>query len=367
MPPAVRQSYAVYEIVVGGDRVDKLAYYEVRFWDTAKRQREGEGKYVIDGQPADLMNSFKMQIRENHQRIVTLPGDDQFPEGYTRHVSGLAIPNILISNPVELAAFLTGKDLPLTGYAPFHFPNYEGKDELLDGMWQHELHTVPLLGQAEANIERYIDVAKREAWEGDKRGTTLNLQVGASGDDGYSSQSPTFFPTDTEARIGGRASPFFENNAWYRFTSVTGLSSQNIDSATLSLWGDSTDLGTPLTKVFAEDATAPAAPTDKANQDAKTRTTAGVDWDSPGLSVSAFTTSPSIVTVIQELADSYDSSVIQILHDDDGSSQAGNNIARGATYDGTTSEAAKLDIEHSAGGGGLSIPIAMHYYQQRRR
>ena len=147
-----------YEIVSGGDAErtpEGLVPHEVRFWDTAARQRDGLGKHritAIDGDRAsDLMNSFLMQIRTNHQRVVALSGDAQFPEGYTRHVSGLAIPNKVVADAEALATFLTGKGLPLGGYEPFMFPNYAGELEPLNGMWQHELHTVPLLEQAEAN------------------------------------------------------------------------------------------------------------------------------------------------------------------------------------------------------------------------
>ena len=188
--------------------------------------------------------------------------------------------------------------------------------------------------------------------------TTIDEQVGASLDDGYVEQSPVFDQTGG-AHVGGRTSPRFDHQAWFRFTGISGLSGVTIDVASISLWGNNADLGTPLTKIYAEDAAAPAAPTDKADLDGKARTTAGVDWDSPGLSLSAFTASPSIVAVIQELADSHDPSAIQILHDDDGSAQDGTNIIRVSTYDVATAEAPKLHIEFTAGGGGVTVLAAL--------
>jgi hypothetical protein len=179
---------------------------------------------------------------------------------------------------------------------------------------------------------------------------TIDEQVGTSADDGFVEQSPGFLDAFTEARSGARGAFTFEHDAWFRFTGISGLSGATIDVAYISLWGNNVDSGTPLTKIYAEDAAAPAAPTDKADMDSKIRTTAGVDWDSPGLSLSAFTASPSIVAVIQELADSYDPSAIQILQDDDGSSQASNNHTRPSSYDQATAEAAKLHVEFTAAG-----------------
>lgn len=356
---------AASEIEVGGDRVDGLVYYEVRFWETAKRKRDGVGDYDIDGRRCDLMNSFKMQIRENHQRVVSLPGDGQFPEGYTRHVSGLAIPNVVIADPMELRKFLEGKDLPLDGYAPFHFPNYDGIDELLNGMWQHVAYDVPLLGQVKANIERYIDVAKREQWEGDKRGTTVNLQVGAGADDAHEVNTTgdmVVTADNVHFTLGGT-----ENHCGYRFTSVAIPKADTIDAATMQIY--MTFAGDEVHQDFEADDVddAPTFTTSNSNISNRTGTTATVNWDDASLG-STFNTSPEFKTIAQEIVNR-------------GSWASGNDIAMLAIWDGVTewnfgqqesyeadtAKAAKFDITHSAPGGGLSIPIAMHYYQQRRR
>ena len=179
-----------YEIVSGGDAErtpEGLVPHEVRLWTSAQQQRDGLGEHIItaaDGARAcHLMNSFLMQIREQHQRIV------RREDGYLLHSDqsrgNIWVPPEVVVDTDELGAFLKARKLPLGGYEPFRFPSYAGVEELLDGMWQHETYTLPLLGQVEANVERYIDVAIRLGLEDDERGTTLNLQVVAGSDDGY--------------------------------------------------------------------------------------------------------------------------------------------------------------------------------------
>jgi hypothetical protein len=190
------------------------------------------------------------------------------------------------------------------------------------------------------------------------------LQVGASGDDGrFSSDDGTatnFSASVTAGQVGNHAASTLDIiGTWARFTGVSGLSGATIDAAIYSLWGNVTDSGTPLTKIWAHDVESPAAPTDLTEALAIENsglTTAGVDWDSPGLSVSAFTESPSVISVIQEIADSFDPAEIQIMHLDDGSSDGG--VAVTSSYDNDPTEAAKLDIDYTAGGGGINPTIA---------
>lgn len=224
--------------------------------------------------------------------------------------------------------------------------------EFLDPQWQRE------------QIARDVDaeLARIAAWKGGlidgqlTRGdpieriqrTTLNLQVGASGDDGWRNGT-SFASGDTQHYVG-----VFSNTeeAYARFTSVSGLSGATVNSADYQLYG-AFGGGSPLTKVYADEAAAPAAPTSSADMTGRTRTTAGVDWDGT-LTVSTFNTK-SITSVIQELADTYDPSTIVTLHDDDGSGSFDEQAH--STYDAASAQAPKLDIDYTAGGGG---GVALH-------
>lgn len=177
--------------------------------------------------------------------------------------------------------------------------------------------------------------------------TTLNLQVAAGGDDGIYGITPNsyFGTTDTNA-LAGYAGGGFGN--WFRFTGVSGLSGQTITSAVLTLYGHASDTGTALTKIRAERAAAPANPTNQADAEGRTKTTAKVDWDSPGFSAGVANTK-TITTVIQEVADNHDPTVIIIYWEDDGSSTGGSNFAQARSRDHSGSTyAAKLDITYGA-------------------
>ncbi|KKN23176.1 hypothetical protein LCGC14_0907630 [marine sediment metagenome] len=194
--------------------------------------------------------------------------------------------------------------------------------------------------------------------------TTIDDQVGAGADDGYSTSAPAFVDTNTFTILGQSANNIFDG--WARFTNISGLSGATIDVSYISLYGAQFSAGgtTQETKIFAEDAEAPSAPTDQSNHAAKTRTSAGVEWDGIVGADDVFTNSDSINTVIQELADSYDPSAIQILHDDDGSP---NNVwQRYRTYEEDTAEAPKLHIEFTAAAAG-SLPVFQRRMRQLER
>ncbi len=175
--------------------------------------------------------------------------------------------------------------------------------------------------------------------------TTLNLQVGASADDGTSGDAGQFYATFDAGVVGVSSNIVYED--WYRFTGVSGLSGATINASTIDLYGFDNLGSGALSKIYADDSAAPTAPTDQASHAGKTRTAAGVDWDGT-LSEGAWNTSPSINTIMQELADDYDPSAIQILLDDDGS--ANNNAIRARAWDFSSSLAPKLDLDYSAGG-----------------
>lgn len=177
---------------------------------------------------------------------------------------------------------------------------------------------------------------------------TLNLQVGASGDDGHFGISPNvYYNAAALNSLCGNVGGAFAS--WYRFTGVSGLSGATIDSAVLELWDRAADVGSPQTIIKAEKAAAPTAPTSQADAEGRTLTTAGVSWNSPALSTSAFKSSPSLVSVIQELANSYDPSAIVIYWRDNGS--ASSNYAQSTGWDDVAARAAKLTITYTPKAG----------------
>ena len=219
-----------------------------------------------------------------------------------------------------------------------------------------------------ANIEAYWERKLRAAEEGkpgpQHHNTTLNLQVGASADDATETDIGGMGLTSTSV-IFGSFSSF--RHVGLRFTSVSGLSGQTIDAATLTFRASSTDTGDFVGDWFAHDVEVPGTftttdenITDTAQRPRTTTTCEGDGTDFGNWTNGADETftgpSPSIVGIIQELADSHDPSAIALLFIY--TSGDGERLAR--TYDHDTALAAKLDIDHSAGGATSLLPRYGH-------
>ena len=335
--------------IIKTNPIPNFTYVEVHFWKTESD--------FNDGKPPFLLNDFKMQIRTEHQRIKTNLA------GKLLHKSGVAVgSSIEFTEAQGLVLYKTNPDGTVQKNESGQWIQKDGKPvtpfeykhgvvtEYFDPQWQRELFTVPLIDSIKENVDNFIKRAIANGYEGDRRGTTLNLQVGAGADDGRCVGS--FSSSADDNFVGNFIGTLYES--YYRFTGVSGLSGVTIDSATIQLHAGVNNSGsTWLTKVFADDSASPSVPTTCAELDGKTRTTAGTDWDPATWASDTWHTSPSIVSVIQELADSYNPSEIQILHDDDGTTSV--NYISFDSYEHDTTEAPKLDIEHSAGGGGPAV------------
>lgn len=312
-----------------------------------------------------LLNNHKAQIRTNHQRVVV------GPNGGMMHVSGVEV--LDVEEFEKDARFHRWLDKDRNGnwrddqgrtLAPFVFaaaPWAGEHNEELDPQWQREAFTLTEASQVQECIDRYQKRAEEKGYVGDKRGTTLNLQVGASGDDGYGTTGGIFQGAQNNMYAGKFSSIGY--SSFVRFTGVSGLSGVTINTATYQAYGAASSAGSPLTKLQADDQASPSAPTNITQFNAISKTAAGVDWDG-ALSSGSFNTAPDIASVIQELATDYDPTVIQIMHSNDGTSDGSNNQNM-YTYNHNSTEAAKLDIDYTAGGGGPVIPVFMNQYRQR--
>lgn len=188
---------------------------------------------------------------------------------------------------------------------------------------------------------------------------TISKQVGAGADDGRRYTGAHGFAQDVsqEPRVGYSTNGnFFVMGCYYRFTGISGLSGATVDVARVELYGNGTNAGTALTKIRAVRADAPAAPTSASEFDALSLTTAGVDHDD-GLNNGDWK-NISIVSVIQEIANNHDPTVILITHKDDGSSTATNNFIRPTHYETSAANAPKLYIEYTAAAGDRSVNVS---------
>ena len=186
----------------------------------------------------------------------------------------------------------------------------------------------------------------------------INKTVAANNDDGYYSLTPgkTWYQT-AHILVGLHPSSALDSlGGWYRFTGISGLGGSTIDVAYISLYG-ADDALAPLTNIYAEEAEAPGFPTSAADGQGKDRTEDFTPWDNVTLSTVAYTDSPPIVDVIQEVVDTYDPSVIQILHDDDGSPP---EIFHDIEYfESDPNKAPKLHIEFTVGGVDVTVDAVL--------
>lgn len=176
--------------------------------------------------------------------------------------------------------------------------------------------------------------------------TEIEEQVEADLDDGWSDSTGTHSSGGSYLQVGYYLGKVYDS--WHRFTNISGLSGSEIDVAHIELYGAYGDMPTPFTTIYAEYHESPTVPESQADHAGRDRTSEGTVWNSLGLSTSAFTESPSIVDVIQELADNFDPDVIQILHDG-GTGSLG--VAYPESHDHDPAQAALLYIEYTEGGG----------------
>ena len=176
---------------------------------------------------------------------------------------------------------------------------------------------------------------------------TVDVQIAASADDSNGVEECTNW-NNTAPHLG--CGEFGGNHYQWacRYPGVTIPVGDTIDVAYESYYGDGTDAGSPTTKIYGEDADDPSATANCADLNGRTNTTAGVDWDSI-IGNSGFVDTPSEVTIIQELNDTYDFSsgkALQMLHRDDSSPNGAYQSPE--QFDNDSSHAPKIHIESSS-------------------
>lgn len=302
-----------------------------------------------------LLNSHLAMVRETHQRIRT------DTSGSLLHASGLTV------KPEDVEEFLaTDPRATVTGLDPFVFPTYSGVLEGLDPQWLRELYLLPQEGQVDELIERYLKGAEARRLSGDHRGTTLDLQVGASEDDIWH-RPHTINKTSNDYLIGKIGFTPYDSVA--RFINVTIPQGDTIDVAYLTLIVRTSSSGTTvLSDVSLEDTDDSGQIADDADYHSRVQT-AVVAWDDiPAWTDGETKNSPSLVTPIQTVINrgGFSSGNALGVRWADGGSDADVDAYRiGSSYNHDSAEAPQLHIEHSAGGGGDSIPGTLAYQQAR--
>lgn len=180
----------------------------------------------------------------------------------------------------------------------------------------------------------------------------LNLQI-ANGADDTRYDGGDFSSSEVYVNAPGIASWGSEKHLSFRFTGVSGLSGATITSATLEIYAYGIQGSGCQLRIYADDSAAPTAPTTAGEFTGKTLTTAYVDWDSDPVT-GDFNQSPDIKTVIQELANSYNPSAIQLFVKNDHTNDSANHFWQTLSYDYGVSAAANLYITYTPAASGAS-------------
>lgn len=200
-------------------------------------------------------------------------------------------------------------------------------------------------------IEGFLARASNKRWHGDRRGTTLNLQVGAGGDDG-GTIGGSFSSSRSTDRLGNPSPSIC--HCFFRFAGVSGLSGVTVDSATLKPYISFAEQ-TITTAAYCNAAESPVAPTTGSQFNALALTTANAPR------TGAFTIGQrndyDITAPAQEIADTYDPTAILVVVKDAGSSPGG--YANITSYNGNPSLSCQLDIDYTEGGG--IVPVIQRH------
>lgn len=182
------------------------------------------------------------------------------------------------------------------------------------------------------------------------KNTTVDVQVGATADDGCRYTGSAGFTTGSQAGqynyIGYNTnSIYLHAHHFCRFTGVTVAGT--VSNATVTYY-PRYDSVSPQLKVYGVDEDNPAAPTSAAEFDADSLTDAAIDWDTAWVK-DVLQSSPDIASVIQELVDSYTISneAVMLQIKNDKGENAG--YAHPKDYGVYPNDAARLHIEYSVG------------------
>lgn len=342
-----RESWVEVERVAPATR-NGLVEFEYEVYEDAETRTRGDRPFLIV--------NHRAQFREQHQRIV------RGPNGGLMHVdAGEVLPeDVETFLATDNRAYVFNPDTGrwhrrrggqvLDGFEFAAAPWAGGRIEKLDPQWERETFTLPLAEQVAEAKQRRLDRAEAKQESGDKRGTTLNLQVGAGADDTGLAIGGTWTGGDAFVRMNNNGT----TGASFRFSSAGLPNGATINSAVISGVVFSTSHDDPEGNFDFEDADDPAAPTSTSDFNGRTLTGQTVAWSTTGVygGASTFVDAPDISTPLGDVvarAGFDDSSALQVFFDD---TVSGTKSLIWRTYEHDTALAAKLDIDYTAGGGG---------------
>lgn len=181
---------------------------------------------------------------------------------------------------------------------------------------------------------------------------TVDFQVGANADDGWTNKNETFYSNFGSCWVGHDPGTVSTERAFHRFLSVGVPKAATVSNCYFSVRALGRS-GSALTIITANDVDDAVAPTSTAEYNDLIHTSASVNWDPPAWSSGTWYDSPDISSVIQEIVNRAgwaSGNDLMILHGD--RAGTGTNDIQYYEYSGGATNAAKLYIEYTEGGSG---------------
>ncbi len=348
--------------------VDGFVQFEYAIYANAASKAAGDDPFIY--------TSHKAQIRGNrvpHHRII------RRPSGALVHVSGAEVlpkdmGDFFANDPAahRWIGKIDGKWIDDKGrrLAPIQAPTYSGVMEGLDPQWPRESFFIPQAQEIAQILTGYGKGAQGRRLSGDHRGTTLDLQVGASADDAYvSADNPDTAPyngswvmlalTTGIGTLGDTGGTNY--GICMRFQGVAVAAIDTIDVAYISTIAWSTEGSTTLNSdLFGEDADDAAVFVDSDDYNARSFTAAVADDDLGTWTNGVFQDSGSIVTPVTTIKDragwAKNNSMSFLWADGDSSDGA---FRFTESYDSASAKGGKLHIEYTAAATGAKDALLL--------
>jgi len=175
---------------------------------------------------------------------------------------------------------------------------------------------------------------------------TVDVQVGASNDDGYRYGASSFGRAAQYCYVGFSGYPY---HTFLRWTGVT-IESHHVDVSYIEVYPYAAAVGTPTRSIYGVDEDNPAGPTSAATFDADPLTEYNIDWIGEW-TAATWNQSDSLNDIFQELADSYAISNEAVMLQIRDAYGGGTNLQQLRSWDYTGNlHGPKLHIESHAAG-----------------
>lgn len=223
--------------------------------------------------------------------------------------------------------------------------------------WVRETYAIDPDEYVNRAIERYLNRVDSKGYRGDKRGTTVSVSVVSGNGDAWEREAGTGFTASGTYEMRAAGSSL---NRWagLHWPSVAVPAGATINSATADVYVSATSADDPNGDLHMEDADSPGDFSATADVSGRTITTAFTNWNTTGIG-SGFQTSADFTSAVQEVIDRPGWATGQNMVSLWRGARSGGGSLTCRDYGWSSSYAATLDIDYTAGGAGADSGAVM--------